>query len=114
MRYHSLSCNIFPQAAGLNSSFLLRYNDTTVHSVPVGINILGSILHMNALKSLNKTLFPLETTLLPFPRLKPEWTFDSTSFSAVLIIGMALTFIPGMFAIEVVAVRQVSEICKQH
>lgn len=93
-------------AAGLNSSFLLRYNDTTVHSVPVGINILGSILHMNALKSLNKTLFPLETTLLPFPRLKPEWTFDSTSFSAVLIIGMALTFIPGMFAIEVVAVRQ--------
>ncbi|XP_074639186.1 cholesterol transporter ABCA5-like isoform X3 [Acropora palmata] len=92
--------------AGLTSSFLLRFNDTTVHSVPVGVNILGSVLHMNALKSLNQTLFPLETTLLSFPSLKPEWTFDSSSFFSVLMIGIAFVVIPGSFAIEVVALRQ--------
>ena len=102
--------NVF-QPAGLTSSFLLRFNDTTVHSVPVGVNILGSVLHMNALKSLNQTLFPLETTLLSFPSLKPEWTFDSSSFFSVLMIGIAFVVIPGSFAIEVVALRQASAIC---
>lgn len=89
----------------------MRFNDTTVHSVPVGVNILGSVLHMNALKSLNQTLFPLETTLLSFPSLKPEWTFDSSSFFSVLMIGIAFVVIPGSFAIEVVALRQASAIC---
>ena len=102
--------NVF-QPVGLTSSFLLRFNDTTVHSVPVGVNILGSVLHMNALKSLNQTLFPLETTLLSFPSLKPEWTFDSSSFSSVLMIGAAFVVIPGSFAIEVVSLRQASAIC---
>ena len=91
----------------------MRYNDTTVHSVPVGVNILGSILHMNALKSLNQTPYPLETTILPFPGLKPEWTFDSTSFTSILLIGMALAIIPGSFAIEVVALRQVNGILER-
>ena len=102
--------NVF-QPAGLTSSFLLRFNDTMVHSVPVGVNILGSVLHMNALKSVNQTLFPLETTLLSFPSVKPEWTFDSYSFFSVSLIGFALVVIPGSFSIEVVAQRQASGIC---
>ena len=91
----------------------MRYNDTTVHSVPVGVNILGSILHMNALKSLNQTPYPLEATILPFPGLTPEWTFDSTSFTSILLIGMSLAIIPGSFAIEVVALRQVNGILER-
>ena len=86
----------------------MRYNDTTVHSVPVGVNILGSILHMNALKSQNQTPYPLESSILPFPGLKPEWTYDGTAFTSILLIGMSLAIIPGSFAIEVVALRQVS------
>lgn len=85
----------------------MRYNDTTVHSVPVGVNILGSILHMNALKSQNQTPYPLESSILPFPGLKPEWTYDGTAFTSILLIGMSLAIIPGSFAIEVVALRQV-------
>ncbi|KAJ7372621.1 ATP-binding cassette sub- A member 5 [Desmophyllum pertusum] len=84
----------------------MRYNDTAVHSVPVGVNILGSILHMNALKSQNITPYPLETTILPFPGLKPEWTFDNTAFVSILLIGMGLVLIPGGFGILVVAERQ--------
>ena len=85
----------------------MRYNDTTVHSVPVGVNILGSILHMNALKSQNKTPYPLESTILAFPGLKPQWTFDNTAFVSILLIGMGLIVIPGGFGILVVIERQV-------
>lgn len=91
----------------ISSSFEMRYNDTAVHSVPVGINILGSILHMNALKSQNKTPYPLESTILAFPDLKPQWTYDNTAFVSILLIGMALAIIPGSFGILVVAERQV-------
>ena len=102
----------FLQFAGLSSSFFMRYNDTTVHSVPVGVNILGSILHMNALKSQNLTPYPLEANILPFPGLKPQWTYDGTSFTSILLIGLGLALIPGGFAIEVVALRQVSYILR--
>lgn len=85
----------------------MRYNDTAVHSVPLGINIIGSILNMNALKSQNKTPYPLETTILPFPGLKPEWTYDATAFTSILLIGLSLIVIPGGFGILVVAERQV-------
>ena len=85
----------------------MRYNDTAVHSVPVGVNILGSILHINALKSQNKTPYPLESTILAFPGLKPQWTFDNTAFVSILLVGMALTVIPGPFGILVVGERQV-------
>ena len=91
----------------LSSSIEMRYNDTAVHSVPLGINIIGSILNMNALKSQNKTPYPLETTILPFPGLKPEWTYDATAFTSILLIGLALIVIPGGFGILVVAERQV-------
>ncbi|XP_078349015.1 cholesterol transporter ABCA5-like isoform X2 [Oculina patagonica] len=94
------------QPSDLSSSFEMRYNDTTVHSVPLGVNILGSILHMNALKSQNKTPYPLETTILPFPGLKPEWTFDSTAYTSILLLGLALIVIPGGFGILVVGERQ--------
>ena len=87
----------------------MRYNDTAVHSVPLGINIIGSILNMNALRSQNKTPYPLETAILPFPGLKPEWTYDATSFTSILLIGLALIVIPGGFGILVVAERQVRE-----
>jgi len=85
----------------------MRYNDTAVHSVPLGINIIGSILNMNALKSQNKTPYPLETTILPFPGLKPEFTYDGTAFTSILLIGLALIVIPGGFGILVVSERQV-------
>ena len=109
MNLHHFS---FLQLAGLSSSFFMRYNDTTVHSVPVGVNILGSILHMNALKSQNLTPYPLEANILPFPGLKPQWTYDGTSFTSILLIGLGLALIPGGFAIEVVALRQVSYILR--
>jgi len=62
---------------------------------------------MNALKSQNQTPYPLESSILPFPGLKPEWTYDGTAFTSILLIGMSLAIIPGSFAIEVVALRQV-------
>ena len=65
---------------------------------------------MNALKSQNLTPYPLEANILPFPGLKPQWTYDGTSFTSILLIGLGLALIPGGFAIDVVALRQVSYI----
>lgn len=85
----------------------MQYNDTAVHAVPVGINILGSIVHMNALKSQNKTPFPLESTILAFPDPKAQWTFDVPAFVSILLIGMALIVTAGSFGVLVVAEQQV-------
>ena len=85
----------------------MRYNDTMVHSIPVGLNILGSVFHMTALANQGQMPHPIQTVIKAFPSLSPQWTYDGTSFTAILLIGMAFMFIPGGFAIEVVAYRQV-------
>ena len=85
----------------------MRYNDTAVHSVPVGINILGSILHMSALKKQKKTPYPLESTILPFPDVKPQWTFNIVVLSSFLLIGKAFGTILGDLGVLIVAERQV-------
>ena len=85
----------------------MRYNDTAVHSVPVGINILGSILHMNALKKQKKAPHPLESTILAFPEVKPQWTYNFVVHMSFLLIGKAFGTILGDLGVLIVAERQV-------
>ena len=85
----------------------MRYNDTAVHSVPVGINILGSILHMSALKKQKKAPYPLESTILAFPDVKPQWTFNIVVLWSFLLIGKAFGTILGDLGVLIVAERQV-------
>ena len=92
----------------LESIFEMRYNDTTVHSIPLGVHMIGTVLHMNALTSEGKAPYPLETTILPFPKIQAELTYDNTAFISIMLIGMSLAIIPGGFAVEVVAQRQVN------
>ena len=87
--------------------FLLRFNDTTVHSLPVGINIISSLFTMFALEAKNKTSHPIKTYFQLFPKLKPRLTYDSNSFVAVMLIGLSFAVIPGGFAIMIVQQRQV-------
>ena len=99
-------CSLDPQP-NLNSAYTLRYNDSMVHSIPVGINAFSSAFHMTALANQGKDPRPVHTKLQLLPSLSPKWTYDSTIFTSTLLIGMAFVAMPGGFAIEVVAVRQV-------
>ena len=85
----------------------MRYNDTAVHSVPVGINILGSILHMSALIKQKKAPYPLESTILAFPDVKPQWTFNIVVLSSFILIGKAFDTILGDLGVLIVTEQQV-------
>jgi len=92
----------------LVSGFLLRYNDTMPHSLPVGVNLISSLFNMYVLQARNKTPHPIVTSFQSFPILKPQWTYDANAFVSVLLIGMGFVLFPGSFAILIVAQRQVS------
>ncbi|XP_031568598.1 ATP-binding cassette sub-family A member 5-like [Actinia tenebrosa] len=88
--------------------FHLRYNDSMVHSIPVGVNVITSLFNMFALKAKNQIPHPIKTYFQLFPALKPKLKYDNNSFIAVMLIGLSFAVIPGGFAILVVAQRQLN------
>lgn len=90
----------------------MYYNNTMLHSVPVGLNILGSTFHMLAQQMKGIEPHPIETKIHLFPPLTSQWKYDNTAFISIMLIGMAFVFIPGGFAIEVVSYRQVCDILR--
>lgn len=90
------------------SHFHLRFNDTMPHSIPVGVNLITSIFNMYVLKAQNKKPHPIKTTFKELPNLKPKWTYDTSAFVSIMLIGMGFVLFPGSFAILIVAQRQVN------
>jgi hypothetical protein len=83
--------------------FTAWYNDTDVHSLPVAINVMNSVLYAN----LTGNTTGIKVTNHPFRIENPKLQFDAGSYVAVLLIGIALTISPGGFPIILVTEREV-------
>ena len=62
---------------------------------------------MSALKKQKKTPYPLESTILAFPDVKPQWTYNFVVHMSFLLIGKAFGTILGDLGVLIVAERQV-------
>ena len=62
---------------------------------------------MSALKKQKKAPYPLESTILAFPDVKPQWTFNIVVLWSFLLIGKAFGTILGDLGVLIVAERQV-------
>ena len=62
---------------------------------------------MNALKKQKKAPYPLESTILAFPDVKPQWTYNFVVHMSFLLIGKAFGTILGDLGVLIVAERQV-------
>jgi ATP-binding cassette subfamily A (ABC1) protein 5 len=82
--------------------FTAWYNDTDVHSLPVAINVMNSVLYAN----LTGNTTGIKVTNHPFRIENPKLQFDAGSYVAVLLIGIALTISPGGFPIILVTERE--------
>ena len=88
--------------------YLMYYNNTMFHSIPVGLNILGSTFHMLAQQLSGVEPHPIEMSVQSFPPVKLPWTYDNSAFMSIMLIGLVFVLFPGGFAVEVVDYRQVS------
>ena len=62
---------------------------------------------MNALKKQKKAPYPLESTILAFPDVKPQWTYNFVVHMSFLLIGKAFGTILGDLGVLIVAEQQV-------
>jgi hypothetical protein len=82
----------------------LLYNDSALFSVPLLVNKLTNFYN----KIENKTL--IKTTLQVFPATEKDInadTFDSSSFAALLVLGIAIAMPTVSFAVEIVHDKEV-------
>ena len=83
----------------------MMYNSTTVHSLPVILNIISNTLARMA----SLTNLTISTFSQPWPNLNPsELAAAGTAFMGGLFIGMAAALIPAGFGVAAVKDRVVS------
>ena len=94
--------------------YLLRYNDSSIYSIPIGITTMSNTALRIALKKAGKSysgrMNPIMANSKPFESLKVPWVYDSNVFTSVLLLGLTFALLPNGFSIEVVQVRQVFNI----
>ncbi|CAG5124847.1 unnamed protein product, partial [Candidula unifasciata] len=83
------------------TDFVVLYNDSAVHSIPVIINMATQ----NILNSLNLSVF-INGSSLPWPALSEQLSFNAGSMMSPLLVGLAfILIIPGISA-EIVKDRE--------
>lgn len=88
------------------------YNDTTVHSIPIAMNIINQMrynIEMMRRRGTASGSAKIYVASKPFPRISSSGQYNAGAFSSPLFIGLALNIIPAGFAIEVVRDRKVKD-----
>jgi len=92
------------------ATYVIRYNDSSLYSIPVGLNTMSNIELRVAMKKAGMTykgrLNPIVANTKPFKSLKIPWTYDADAFNAILLLGLTFALLPYGFSIEVVKNRQ--------
>ena len=95
-------------------SYVLRYNDSHIHSIPVGITTLSNTMYkqINARAGNNiPDSQPIKTYSKMFQSLKPRLKFDGRTFISIFFIGFGVLIILSGFPVDIVRDRQVRSCC---
>uniref|UniRef100_A0A8C9ZMA7 Cholesterol transporter ABCA5 n=1 Tax=Sander lucioperca TaxID=283035 RepID=A0A8C9ZMA7_SANLU len=90
---HSAAINVTGSSKGFRYS--VAFNSTTVHSLPMAVNILSNAL----LKGLNGTK-PIRTWTKPFDYQIPDATSYALVYIEAIILGMLAAGMPAYFAMD--------------
>jgi len=99
---HHLGANVYDMS---KNHITVLYNDTAVHSLPIGLNLLS-----NALAAMvGPIAMPLiKTNSNPWP-VQDFTGKEYTSFAAAMFIGLAMVYVPASLAMLLVREREVSK-----
>ena len=90
--------------------YILHYNDSHIHSIPVGITTLSNTMYkqINTLTGINiSDSQPIKTYSKMFKPLKPRWKYDSSAFISSVFIGIVVLATFTRFPADIVSNRQV-------
>ena len=90
--------------------YILRYNDSHIHSVPVGITTLSNTMYkqINARAGNNiSDSQPIKTYSKMFQSLKPRWEYDNSALMSNFLIGVGVLIVLAGFPVDIVRNRQV-------
>eukprot|EP00794_Sanderia_malayensis_P009397 gene9396-10385_t len=90
--------------------YILRYNDSSFYSIPVGISTMSNTALRIAMKKSKRPysgrLNAIVTSSKTFESVKIPWTYDNTVFSSIILIGLTFALVPVGFSTEVVYYRE--------
>ncbi|KAK6171363.1 hypothetical protein SNE40_019569 [Patella caerulea] len=95
---HNIGVNLQTMVTGTSMVYTSLYNDTALLSLPVIVNIMSNILLGDNL---------INTFNLPWPSLTNKRPYDGTTFSSIMILGMAFVFTIAGFAANHVKIKEI-------
>ena len=108
--HQNLFCRIF------QVDYILRYNDSHMHSIPVGITALSNIIYKQINTQAGNNITdpqPIKTYSKMFQSLKPSVKFDASASILIFYIGFGVLMILIGFPVDIVRNRQVRSSLKR-
>ena len=96
--------------------YILRFNDSHIHSIPVGITTLSNTMYKQINAQTGNNISdpqPIKTYSKMFQQLKPRLEFDKTLFMYLLFFGFQYLMIISGFPVDIVKNRQVRSCLKR-
>ena len=90
--------------------YILRYNDSHIHSIPVGITTLSNTMYKQINAQIGKNISdfqPIKTYSKMFESLKPRWEYDNSALLSNFLIGLGVLIVLAGFPVDIVKNRQV-------
>ena len=90
--------------------YILRYNDSHIHSIPVGITTFSNTIYKQINAQAGNNIAdpqPIKTYSKMFQSLKPVLKFDGSTFISLEYIGLGVLIILSGFPFNIVRNRQV-------
>ena len=90
-------------------AYILRYNDSHIHSIPVGITTLSNTMYkqINTQAGNISDSQPIKTYSKMFQSLQPRWEYDNSALMSNFLIGLGVLIILAGFPVDIVRNRQV-------
>lgn len=87
-----------------NITFMILYNDTTIHSLPVALNMISNAIYRVFAGTAD--IQSIEMKSHPFQQTSQPQEFNLGTFSSALFVGMIFVLVPVSLAVDMVYDRE--------